>query len=61
LLASPSQLPRPGLHANPQRLAVHVAVALGTAGQATPQPPQWAALVVTSTSQPESASPSQLA
>lgn len=59
LLASPSQFPRPGLHANPQRRAAHVAIAWGTAGHAVPQAPQWAALVVRSASHPESASPSQ--
>ena len=42
---SPSQSPKPGLHAIPHEPAAHVADALARAGHPRPQPPQCAALV----------------
>jgi hypothetical protein len=60
LLASPSQLPKPAPHVNPQTPVAHVDVAFARAGHAIPQPPQFAALVLVFTSQPSNPFPLQL-
>jgi hypothetical protein len=49
---SPSQLPKPVVHVAPQTPATHEAVALAGVGQALPQRPQCAGLVLSATSQP---------
>jgi hypothetical protein len=61
LVASPSQLAKPVVQVEPHAPAVHVAVALARAGQATPQRPQLATSVASVTSQPLSARRSQSA
>src|SRR5262249_54419581 len=49
---SPLQSSEPKLHAKPQRPAMQVAIALGTAGHAWAQVPQWTGLPAMSCSQP---------
>ncbi len=58
---SPSQLPKPAVHASPQRPAAQTPVALKPPGQTFPQAPQWVEVPSVLVSHPFAAPRSQSA